>query len=93
MCDVCQNNTRGVSGRYGSVEHQCESGSAMMCGVSCAQMRGCVKADNDNMQVQMLGRMNSVGQVTDMGGGLSGHGNAWRWRDPDVSSARCNTLH
>ena len=26
-----------------------------------------------------------------MGGGLSGHGNAWRWRNPDVSSTRCNT--
>ena len=34
--------------------------------------------------------MNSMGQVTDVGGGLLGHRNVWRWRNLDVSSARCN---
>ena len=61
-----------------------------------------MKADDDNAQVRMSGRVNSVGWVTDMGGGLSGHGtdvgggllgcgNMWRWGDSDVSSARCNS--
>ena len=53
-------------------------------------MRGCVKADDDNAQVQMSRCVSSMGQVTDMGGGLLGCGNPWRWGSPDVSSARCN---
>ena len=51
---------------------------------------GSIKADNDDAQVQMSGHVSSMGWVTHMGGGLSGHGNAWRWGNPDVSSARCN---
>ena len=66
MHDVCQNNTGGVGSGYGSVER--------WCGVSHARMHGHVKADDDNMQVQMLGCMNSMGRVTDTGGGLSGRG-------------------
>ena len=68
-----------------------EAVGTMTCGVSCAGMHGCMKADDDNAWVQMLECMSSVGQVTDAGGGLSGHGNVWRWGNPDVSSARCNT--
>ena len=48
-------------------------------GVAGAMMRGRMKADDDNAWVQMLGHVGSVGWVTDMGGGLSGHGNTWRW--------------
>ena len=66
MRDVCQNNTGGVSGRYGSVEHQHGSSGAMMRGVLHARMCGCVKADDDDMQVRMLGRVNSMRQVTDV---------------------------
>ena len=41
------------------------------------------------MRVQMSGH---VEWMTDVVGGLSGHGNMWRWGDPDVSSTRCNTM-
>ena len=91
MHDVCQDDTGRVSSRYGSVEHWHRSGGAMMHGVSCAQMHGCVKADNNDTWVRMSGCVNSMGRVTDVGGGLSGCGNAWRWRNLDVSSARCNS--
>ena len=40
----------------------------------------------------MSGHVSSVGQVTDTGGGLSGCGNTWRWRNPDVSSIRRNRV-
>ena len=40
----------------------------------------------------MLGHVSSVEQVTDMGGGLLGCGNAWRWGNMDVSSVRCNNI-
>ena len=60
----------------------------MTRGVSHAWTHGCIKADD----VGMLGRMSSVGWVTDIGGGLSGCGNAWRWGKPDMSSMRCNSL-
>ena len=39
----------------------------------------------------MLGCMSRMEQVTDTGGGLSGHGDAWRLRNLDVSSTRCNS--
>ena len=91
MCDVCQNDTRGVSSRYGSVKRQHGSSGAMMHGVSHARTHGHVKTDNDDVWVRMLGCVSSVEQVTDAGGGLSGHRNTWRWRNLDVSSARCNT--
>ena len=48
---VCQNDTGGVSSRYGSVEHRCRSGSTVTCGMSCARMCGHVKADDDNVWV------------------------------------------
>ena len=64
---------------------------AMTHGVSHTRMCGHVKADDDDAWVQMSGCMSSMGQVTDAGGGLSGHRNPWRWGNPDVSSARCNT--
>ena len=90
MHDVCQNDTGGVSSRYGSDEHWHRSGGAMTCGVLRAGMHGHMKADDNNAQVQMSGCVNSMGRVTDMGGGLLGCGNGWRWRNPDVSSTRCN---
>ena len=65
---------------------------AGMHGVSCAGMRGCMKADNNDMWVRMSGCVSSVGQVTDIGGGLSGRRNAWRWGNLDVSSTRCNSF-
>ena len=43
------------------------------------------------MRVQMLGRVSRVERVTDMGGGLLGCRDVWRWGSLDVSSARCNT--
>ena len=90
MRDVCQNDTRGVSGRYGSVEHRCGSGSGtVMCGVTHAQMHGHIKVDDDDAWVQMSGCMNSMGQVTDAGGGLSEHGKHVEMGNPDVFSARC----
>ena len=46
----------------------------MMHGVSCTRTCGHMKADNDNAWVQMSGHVNSMGQVTDVGGGLSGSG-------------------
>ena len=52
---MCQDDTGGVSGGYGSVEHQCRS-STVTRGVMCAQMHGCVMADDDDMWVRMLGR-------------------------------------
>ena len=70
--DVCQNDTGGVSGGYGSVECRRESGSTATRGVSRAQMHGHMKADDDDMRVRMSGHVNSVGRVTDAGGGLSG---------------------
>ena len=45
----------------------------MTCGVTCTQMHGCMKADNDNVRVQMSGCISSMEWVTDTGGGLSGH--------------------
>ena len=63
---------------------------AMTCGVLHAGTCGCIKADNNDVQVQMLGHMSSMGWVTDAGEGLSGYGNIWRWGNPDVSSMRCN---
>ena len=79
MCDMCQDNTGGVSGRYRSVERQCRSGSTMTHGVTCAQMCGHVKADDNDAQAQMSGHVNSVGQVTDAGGGLSGCRSCLEW--------------
>ena len=38
----------------------------------------------------MSGHMSFVEQVTEVGGGLSGCGDAWRWGSLDVSSVRCN---
>ena len=66
---------------------------AMTHGVSYAGTHGCMKADNNNAWVQMLGHVSSMGWVTDTGGGLLGHRNAWRWGNPDVSSTRCNKGH
>ena len=60
-------------------------------GAAGAMTHGHIKADNDDVQVGMSGHVSSMGQVTDVGGGLLGHGNAWRWGNPDVSSMRCNT--
>ena len=40
----------------------------------------------------MSGRVSSMEWVTNMGGGLSGHRNAWRWGSSDVSSMRCNSI-
>ena len=54
------------------------------CGVSCTRMHGHVKADNNDAQVQMSGHVSSMGWVTDAGGGLSGHKNAWR-----MGKSRC----
>ena len=47
---------------------------AMMRGVSRTGTRGLMKVDDDDTWLQMLGCVSSMGQVTDMGGGLSGHG-------------------
>ena len=87
---MCQNNTGGVSSGYGSVEHWHMSGGTVMRGVTCTQMHGCMKADNNDVQVQMSGCMNSMGWVTDMGGGLLGCGKHVEMGNPDVFSARCN---
>ena len=87
-CNVCQDDTGGVSGGYGSVEGWHGSSSAVMC----TWMHGHVKADNNDVWVQMLGCMNSVGQVTDAGGGLLGHGKHVEMGNLDVFSTRCNTL-
>ena len=92
MHDVCQDNTGGVSGRYGSVEHWHGSGGAMMCGVMHAQMCGCTKADDDDVWVRMSGCMNSVGWVTDAGGGLSEHWKCMEMGNLDVFSTRCNSI-
>ena len=56
----------------------------MMHGVLHAGTRGHIKADDNDIQVQMLGCVSSMGWVTDMGGGLSGHRNTWRWGNPGV---------
>ena len=64
---------------------------AMMCEVSCAGMHGCVKADNDNMGAN-VGMHESHGVGDRRRRRLLGHGNVWRWRNPDVSSMRCNKL-
>ena len=48
--DVCQNDTGGVSGRYGSVECQCGSCGAVTHGVTRAQTHGHVKVDDDDAQ-------------------------------------------
>ena len=88
---MCQDDTGGVSGGYESVEHQHGSGSTMTCGVTHAQMCGHVKADDDDARVQMSGCVNSMGQVTDAGGGLSGYGKHVEMGNPDVFNARCNT--
>ena len=63
-----------MSGRYGSVKCQHGSSGIMTRRVMCTWTCGCIKADDDDAQVQMSGHMSSVGQVIDMGGGLSGHG-------------------
>ena len=42
--------------------------------------------------VRKSGHMSSMEQVTDVGGGFLGHGNAWRWGIPDVPSVRCNSI-
>ena len=55
-------------------------------------MRGHVKVDDNDMWVQMSGHVNSVGQVRDAGGGLSGCGKCVEMGNPDVSSTRCNRL-
>ena len=57
MCNVCQNDTGGVSGGYGSVERWRGSGSAVMHRVSHAWTHGCMKADDDDVWVQMSGCM------------------------------------
>ena len=49
-----------------------------------AWMHGHMKADNDDAWVQMLGRMSSVEQVTDAGGGLSG-----RMKHVEMGESRC----
>ena len=91
--DMCQDDTGGVSGGYRSVKHQCGSGSAVMRGMSHTGTRGHVMADDNDAWVRMSGHMNSMVRVTDVGGGLLGCRNMWRWRNLDVSSARCNTPH
>ena len=58
--------------------------------MTCTRMCGCMKADDDDARVRMLGHMNSMGRVTDVGGGLSGCGKCVEMGNPDVSSARCN---
>ena len=51
MCDVCQNDTRGVSGRYRSVKRWRRSSGTVTHGVSCTQMHGHVKGDDDDVHV------------------------------------------
>ena len=38
----------------------------------------------------MSGHVSHMEWVTDVGGGLSGRGDVWRWGSLDVSSVRCN---
>ena len=64
----------------------------MMHGVMHAQTCGRMKVDDDDARVQMSGCVNSVGWVTDMGGGLSGRGKCVEMGNPDVFSARCNRM-
>ena len=68
------------------------SSGAMTHGVMCAWMHGHMKADDDDAQVRMSGCVNSVGQVTDAGGGLLGHGKCVEMGNPDVFNARCNRV-
>ena len=89
---MCQDNTGGVSGRYRSVECQCRSGGAMMCGVMRTQTHGHMTADDNNAWVQMSGHMNSMGWVTDTGGRLLGCRKCVEMGNLDVFSARCNSL-
>ena len=52
--NVCQNDTGGVSSGFGSVEYWHGSGGAMT--------HGCIKVDDDNVQVRMLGHVSSMGR-------------------------------
>ena len=75
----------------------------VMHGVSGARTHGHVKVDNDNAGAnvrtqELCGAGDRHGRRVggtqeegwwDMGGGLVGHGNAWRWGNPDVPSMRC----
>ena len=92
MCDECQDDTRGVSGRYGSVEHWGGSGGIVTYRVTCTWMHGCMKADDGDAQVQMLGCMSGVEWATAVGGGLSGRGKCMEMGNPDVFSAMCNSI-
>ena len=64
----------------------------MTCGVTCTQMRGRMKADDNDAQAQMFGHMNSMEWVTDVGEGLSGCRKCMEMGNPDVFSTRCNSL-
>ena len=58
-------------------------------GVVHTQTCGHMKVDDDNAQVQMSGHVNSMGQVTDVGGGLSGCEKCMEMGNLDVFSTRC----
>ena len=92
MHDVCQDDIGGVSSRYRSVEHWHGSSGTMMHGVMHAQTCGRMKVDDDDARVQMSGCVNSVGWVTDMGGGLLGCGKCMEMGNLDVSSTRYNNV-
>ena len=53
MRDMCQDDTGGVSGRYGSVEHQHGSGGVMTCRVMHAWTCGHMKADDDDAHINV----------------------------------------